>query len=107
MTWPREGVCGACGRPAAQFPSGRWEHRGKPCRARTQSVWRIDDFAVKLAVRFVAAGEPLPTMAGEWHSHVVEADPATGIPLALGFCNVDHLCAVRRQLAEEAEASHD
>lgn len=28
--WPRQGVCGACGRPAQQFPSLKWEHHGNP-----------------------------------------------------------------------------
>lgn len=53
--WPRKGACGACGRPAIGFPSGRWEHVGVPCRARSQSMWRVDDVSIKQSVRFVAA----------------------------------------------------
>lgn len=59
--WPHAGRCGACGRPALEFPSGTWKHTNGPCRARSQSIWPLDDVHIKQAVRFVAEGEPLPT----------------------------------------------
>jgi len=59
--WPRPGRCGACGRGAQAFPSGRWTHLGVPCRAVTQTLWAVDDAAVVRALlRFVPDGQPLP-----------------------------------------------
>lgn len=63
--WPQPGRCGACAQPAHRYPSGRWEHAGRPCRARTQTAWGVDDAAFKRELlRFVPDGEPLPTPRG-------------------------------------------
>lgn len=71
--WPRPGRCGACAGPALAFPSGRWEHVGRPCRARTQTVWRVDDAAMARGLlRFVPDGQPLPPATDElraWMRH--------------------------------------
>lgn len=99
--WPKQGRCGACGRPAVQIPSGKWWHRGRPCRARSQGIWRIDDIGIKLSVVFVPEGEPLPT-APDWHLHP-EGVTAQGIPTAFGVCRFDHMPTVREFLAREAE----
>lgn len=103
LPWPLEGRCGACGRPARQFPSLRWEHVGVPCQARTQSVWRIDDADIKLAVVFVPDGEPLPTEPEKGHWHTVKR-LEDGFPAALGWCNADHRVSVREWLVAEAES---
>jgi hypothetical protein len=102
ITWPRRGACGACGRPAIGFPSGRWEHVGVPCRARSQSMWWIDDFPIMKAVRFVPEGEPLPPGPSESHWHPTETN-ADGIPVALGWCRGGCIHSVREALAAEAE----
>ena len=101
--WPRQGRCGACGRAARQFPSGRWEHVGVPCRARSQSIWRVDDIDIREAVRFVPEGESLPTgPEGKWHTHITEV--RDGYPVELGLCRDDHVTSVRAYLAAEAES---
>ena len=47
--------------PATRYPSGRWEHLGRPCRARTQTVWGVHDAAmVRGLLRFVPDGQELP-----------------------------------------------
>ena len=67
--FPAPGRCGACAAPARAFPSGRWEHVGTPCRARTQTVWGVDDAAqVRAALRFVPDGEPLPVVSDGWRA---------------------------------------
>jgi len=101
--WPRVGSCGACGRPAREFPSGNWEHVGVPCRARSQGIWRIDDIYIKKAVRFVPDGEPLPDEPNKWHTHESE-QAADGFPGALAICNSNHMHSVREYLAAEAES---
>ena len=66
MTWPETGRCGACAQPAHRYPSGRWQHTGHPCRARTQTVWAAADAAlVKTLLRFIPAGQPLPPASDE------------------------------------------
>lgn len=104
LPWPLQGFCGACGRPARQFPSKRWEHIGVPCRARSQGMWWVDDVDIRAAIVFVPAGEPLPAAPEAWHSHVIETIPGTHFPAALGFCRVDHAASVRAFLAAEAES---
>lgn len=101
-TWPRTGRCGACGRPARAYPSGRWEHDGRPCRARSQTLWRIDDIAIRAAVHFVADGEPLPTEPAKPHWHETTHDKH-GTPTGLGWCQVDHTPSIRDWLARGAE----
>ena len=65
-TWPEPGRCGACAQPATRYPSGRWSHTGRPCRARTQSTWGVDDAAlVKRLLWFVPDGQPLPEAPDE------------------------------------------
>jgi hypothetical protein len=100
--WPRPGSCGACGRPAHEVPSGRWWHDGRPCRARGQTLWSVDDVHVKLAVRFVAESEILPAEPAKWHLHP-ETTGEHGIPTSFGICNLDHAHTVRDFLAREAE----
>lgn len=100
--WPRPGCCGACGRAAWETPSGRWWHDGRACRARNQSMWRVDDLDVRLAVVFVPAGEPLPAEPTRWHMHPAETNDR-GIPCAFDVCNTDHTRTVREFLAREAE----
>lgn len=102
-TWPRPGSCGACGRPARQFPSGNWEHTGVPCQARSQNVWRVNDVDIRLAVQFVPNGEPLPTAPEKGHWHTVERTE-DGFPAASGWCNYDHTVSIREWLAAEAES---
>lgn len=102
LEWPRRGSCGACGRPAIEFPSRRWEHAGVPCKARSQWLWRIDDVPVKLALRFVPDGEPLPTGPETSHWHPSETDD-DGIPVGLSWCRGGCVHSVREALAEEAE----
>ena len=94
--WPRPGRCGACGLPAHQAPSGRWWHDDRPCRARTQSLWSVDDVGVKAALRFVPEGEPPPTGPGEWRMD------RTG-PASFDVCRDDHTPTVREWLAREAQ----
>lgn len=94
--WPRPGNCGACGHPARQAPSGRWWHDGRPCRARSQAMWSVDDLGVKGALQFVPAGEPLPAGPAGWH---LDRDTAT----SYGVCRADHTPTVREFLAREAE----
>lgn len=101
--WPRDGRCGACGRGAREFPSKRWEHKGVPCRARSQDMWMVDDADIRHAVRFVADGEELPQAPAKPHWHTTETTE-TGFPIALGWCRADHLPSVREFLAAEAEA---
>lgn len=101
--WPRPGRCGACGRPAIEFPSKRWEHVGVPCRARSQPLWWVDDFSIRSAVRFVPSGEDLPAAPAKSHWHTTETDE-TGFPIALGWCRADHLPSIREFLAAEAES---
>lgn len=62
--WPRLGRCGACGRDARSYPSGRWEHVGAPCQARSRTAWSPDDAAILAACRFVADGEWMPVEPG-------------------------------------------
>lgn len=100
--WPRRGCCGACGRTAWEAPSGRWWHDGRACRARSQTMWHIDDLNVRIAVVFVPAGEPLPDAPARWHMHPTQTN-ADGIPTEFGVCNTDHIHAVREFLAREAE----
>lgn len=100
--WPRKGCCGACGRPAREYPSGRWEHVGRPCRARSQTLWRIDSVNIQRACRFVPAGEPLPVEPGEPHWHTTAVDE-TGFPIEMGWCTADHMHSVREALARDAE----
>jgi len=102
--WPRRGCCGACGRTAWEAPSGTWWHDGRPCRARNQSIWRIDDIDIKRAVVFVPAGQPLPEAPSRtrWHMHPAAADDR-GIPTAFDVCDTDHTHTVREFLAREAE----
>lgn len=101
--WPREGRCGACGRPAREFPSGRWEHVGVPCKARSLDMWFPDDAHIQLAVRFIAEGEPLPPGPdGTWHTHVAAVDDGN-IPVELSVCQGSCLESVRDHLAAEAE----
>jgi hypothetical protein len=103
MIWPRTGSCGACGRPAREFPSGNWEHVGVPCLARSQGAWRIDDIYIKKACRFVPEGEPLPVEPDKWHMHETEWT-AEGFPIQLAICNSNHMHSVREYLAAEAES---
>jgi hypothetical protein len=103
LEWPREGFCGACGRGAREFPSGRWEHVGVPCRARSQGLWFVDDFDIKAAVRFVPASEELPAAPAKPHWHTTETNE-DGFPIALGWCRSDHMPSVREFLAAEAES---
>lgn len=100
--WPRRGCCGACGRTAWEAPSGRWWHDGRACRARSQSVWSIDDVYVKRAVVFVPAGEPLPEGPAKWHMHPTQTT-GDGIPTEFAVCNLSHIHTVREFLAREAE----
>lgn len=102
--WPRPGCCGACGRTAWAAPSGRWWHDGRPCRARSQPMWLVDDVDIKLAVVFVPAGQPLPEAPSRqrWHMHPAETNEH-GIPVAFDVCNTDHTNTVREFLAREAE----
>lgn len=100
--WPRKGCCGACGRDAREYPSGRWEHVGRPCRARSQDMWHIDDLFIKRACRFVPEGELLPVEPSEPHWHTTDVDE-TGFPIGLGWCTADHMHSVREALALEAE----
>ncbi len=100
--WPRHGCCGACGRTAWEAPSGRWWHDGRPCRARSQSIWRVNDVDIKLAVVFVPKGEPLPDAPTRWHMHTAETNDR-GTPTAFAVCNTDHIHTVREWLAREAE----
>lgn len=66
MTGPESGRCGACAQPATRYPSGRWGHNGRPCRARTQSVWGVDDAAMlKALLWFVPDGVELPAASSE------------------------------------------
>lgn len=65
-TGPERGRCGACAQPATRYPSGRWGHDGRPCRAKTQTAWGVDDAAlVKALLRFVADGQDLPAASAE------------------------------------------
>lgn len=100
--WPRPGCCGACGRTAREAPSGRWWHDGRPCLARTQSIWSVDDIGLKLAVVFVPVGEPLPDAPARWHMHPSGED-TNGIPSSYALCNITHTHSVREFLAREAE----
>lgn len=102
--WPRSGCCGACGRPAWEAPSGRWWHDGRPCRARSQDMWLVDDLDIRFAVVFVPAGQPLPEAPSRtrWHMHPATTDER-GIPTAFDVCNTDHTNTVREILAREAE----
>lgn len=103
--WPRQGRCGACGRPAEEIPSGKWWHTRRPCRARAQSIWRVDDVGIKLAVQFVPAGEQMPDEPTKWHLHPETTDER-GIPTSFGVCNTDHTHTVREFLAREAEEAN-
>ncbi len=100
--WPRPGQCGACGLPAHEAPSGRWWHDGRPCLARTQTIFSVDDVHVKLSVRFVPDGEPLPTEPARWRLHPETTD-GRGIPTSFGACREDHTHTVREWLAREAQ----
>lgn len=102
--WPRRGSCGACGRGAEQYPSLKWRHLGRPCLARTQSIWSINDIPLKLAVVFVPEGEPLPEAPTRWHMHPTSED-ADGIPSSYALCNINHTHSVREFLARQAEES--
>lgn len=102
----RHGRCGACGRPAHEAPSGRWWHEGRPCRARSQSMWSIDDMPVRNACRFIPENEPLPGQSG-WHLHALDRDPESGVPSGYGACTCDPLAAVRARLAAEAETGEE
>lgn len=102
--WPRRGSCGACGRAAWEAPSRRWWHDGRPCRARSQSIWRVDDVPIKLAVVFVPEGEPLPDGPDGWHMHPTESN-ADGVPSEFAVCNINHTHSVREFLARQAEES--
>lgn len=104
LIWPLQGRCGACGRPAQQFPSLRWEHLDVPCLARSQGFWRVDDVDIKAALVFVPEGEPLPVAPESWHWHVKETIPGTPVPASVGICNADHSHSVREFLAAEAES---
>lgn len=70
--WPQPGQCGACARGAHRYPSGRWAHDGRPCRARYQTLWPINDVDIRCAAVFVAAGEPLPTAPDKT---MIDTDP--------------------------------
>ena len=71
-SWPRRGRCGACASPACAFPSREWVHLGRPCRARTQSIWGVHDAAVvRDVLRFVPDGQPLPAPSG-WAAESVD-----------------------------------
>lgn len=100
--WPKTGHCGACGRGAEQYPSKNWRHLGRPCLARSQSIWTVDDLDVRLAVVFVPDGEPLPRAPTRWHMHPTGED-AAGIPNSYALCNIDHTHTVREFLARQAE----
>lgn len=100
--WPRDGRCGACGRAAREFPSRRWEHVSRPCRARSQSMWGIDSIDIKNAVRFVPEGEELPAGPNRWHWHPNRTD-GDGAIAAFDLCRDDHSHTVREFLAREAE----
>lgn len=100
--WPRPGCCGACGRAAWEAPSGRWWHDGRPCQARSQRMWTVDDINIRLTIVFVPEGEPLPAAATRWHLHPAETNER-GIPVAFDVCNTDHTDTVREFLAREAE----
>ena len=66
-TWPEPGRCGACAQPALRYPSMRWCHApGYRCRCATQTVWGVDDAAMKKALHwFVADGVELPAASDE------------------------------------------
>lgn len=100
--WPRAGCCGACGRTAWAAPSGRWWHDGRPCRARSQGMWSVDDADIKHALVFVPEGDPLPEAPARWHMHPAEMTER-GTPVAFGLCKTDHTQTVREFLAREAE----
>lgn len=101
--WPQQGRCGACGRPAHGFPSGRWEHVGKPCALRSRWLWRVDDDTPPCV--FVPDGEPLPQPDGFRLAPI----PArgVGVPEAMQVELPQHRAsrwdAVRERLAAEAE----
>jgi hypothetical protein len=94
--WPRQGRCGACGRPAREFPSLRWEHVGRPCRLRSQDMWTVDDYLLRGAVRFVPEGEPLPEGPQRWHLHREGREQ-------VGLCRISHTHSIREFLARDAE----
>ncbi|GHH57490.1 hypothetical protein [Lentzea cavernae] len=100
--WPRRGCCGACGRPALEAPSRRWWHDGRPCLARSQSMWTVDSLDVRSALVFVAEGEPLPEGPTRWHLDPTGTDER-GIPSAFDLCRTDHTQTVREWLARQAE----
>jgi hypothetical protein len=74
-----------------------------PCRARSQSMWRVDDGPIKAALRFIPEGEPLPPGPDESHWHPTEVDQ-NGIPVEFGWCQGGCVHSVREALAAEAEA---
>lgn len=90
-TFPVPGRCGACAQPAHQFPSGRWGHGElrpdgtvrpiRPCRARTQTVWAVDDAAmVRCTHRFIPDGEPLPAVSNGWRAWMRGEDESAAPP---------------------------
>lgn len=104
-TYPIPGVCGACTRPAQQFPSGRWTHTGRPCAARSQSLWSPDDLDIRGLCRFIPDGDELPGAdpGGQWTTTRTEH----GVPVQLGWRSPgalnDQITRVRAELAAEAE----
>ncbi|TCO64925.1 hypothetical protein [Actinocrispum wychmicini] len=101
LPWPRTGRCGACGRSALEFPSGRWTHLGRPCRTRYQTMWTVDDVRIRAACRFVADGEPLPT---EPDKYLVEQPTGRVAEFEFGISRANRLETVREFLARQAEA---
>lgn len=101
--WPQSGRCGACARQAQRFPSGRWEHVGKPCALRSRTLWHVDDDTPPCV--FVPDGEPLPQPGGLRLAPV--PGYGAGGPEAMEVQLPQHRTtrwdAVRERLAAEAE----
>lgn len=102
--WPRRGRCGACARPARAFPSGRWEHQGRPCAARSQSLFAAADLVdLRKMLVFVPEGDLLPQPKG-W---TMDLGSGPGVPETIGLVSPDamasHWDRVRERLAAEAE----
>jgi hypothetical protein len=104
LDWPKQGVCGACARPAELYPSGRWGHKGRACLpARWCGLWRAEDLPVKNLARFIPEGQPLPTLTGPlW---ITTKTDESGFPIELCWAGrLDTRTAeVRAWLADEAE----
>ncbi len=84
----------------------RWEHDGRPCAARSQSLWRPGNLDITRLCRFVPEGEQLPAAdpAGKWAP--TDFDD-TGFPVQLGWRSPgalnEQIARVRAHLAAEAD----